>query len=201
MDIDANSKVVLGQTLPAEKTVRQHDTVRSRTNGVPVRTLNGNSWKEVVAPVTALSYIYKVDNNLEVAGSFTQTWSTGQYWTETLDRHGEETPEACRVVETLGHSTIGLAANYLLNNEFRFQGFANFSRHAGVELGRRYTNETNLESGRRGTDYTVLGLNAFYTPNFMDIGTFGVHVENTRSVASNNEVNSTVTALSYKFMF
>ena len=195
-NLDSKSKVIVGQTLPTTKTVKDNDTTVDGKKTID----GGRGYNDFVAAETAVSYIYKFDKNLEFAGTLAHNWG-GKFDWQQFDKNGNDVgPE--REIEYLPYDTIGIAASYLYS-DFEFVGYANFINDAEITVmdDNRVdtTNPFDKTYYYYGVDTTVLGVSAFW--NLAKAGTIGLNIENSRRVGGRDVTDSTTTALSYKYLF
>jgi hypothetical protein len=198
--IDAKQSLVLGQTLGTERREVRGDTIR-KTNGK--QTNKGvaddkGGWgnNDFIPAETALGYVYKVNDALEVAGTYVYNWG-GKYDWQEFDNKGKDIGEASEV-KVFSYNTFGLAADYIYS-EFQAQGYINWVK--GKEIITFDDEYNSYDEDGKGHDTTTLGVNLLWTPSFANIGTIGVSIENSKDIYGIFTTDSTTAALFYTYLF
>ncbi|GBR72998.1 hypothetical protein NO1_0454 [Candidatus Termititenax aidoneus] len=204
--IDAKQTLVIGQTLGTERKMTNGDTIY-KTNGKQTnKDKGGDGNNDFIPAETALGYVYKVSDALEVAGAYVYNWG-GKYDYQRFDNKGKDIGDALEL-NPQAYRGFGLAVDYIYS-EFQAQGYINWAKGSGVvktEDGDYVdTNSWSLLDDDnkliKGNDNTTLGINLLWTPSFANIGTVGVGIENSKDVYGVDTTDSTTTALFYTYLF
>ncbi|MDR1453557.1 MAG: hypothetical protein LBJ25_06265 [Candidatus Margulisbacteria bacterium] len=208
--IDANQTLVVGQTLGTERKFVGGDITLTRTSGgskTKTKTNGGSGYNDFIPAETALGYVYKVTDALEVAGTYVYNWG-GKIDYQAFDNKGNDVGDAVESNLQAYHG-FGLAADYVYS-EFQVQGYINWAKGSKVvknedgDYIRTVGSNTTLDDDDKlvkGNDNTTLGINLLWTPGFAKVGTVGVGIENSKDVLGVDTTDSTTTALFYTYLF
>ncbi|MDR1323291.1 MAG: hypothetical protein LBK68_02520 [Candidatus Margulisbacteria bacterium] len=208
--IDAKQTVAIGQTLGLERKLVYGDsnvTATLGSNKAKAKAKGGNGNNDFIPAETALGYIYKVNDALEVAGTYVYNWG-GKIDYQAFDTKGNDVGDAVESNLQAYHG-FGLAADYTYS-EFQAQGYINWAKGSNVvknedgDYVRAVGSNTTLDDDDKriqGNDNTTLGIILLWTPSFANVGTIGVGIENNKDVYNVDTTDSTTTALFYTYLF
>jgi hypothetical protein len=200
--IDAKQSVVLGQTLGTETRAVSGETVYKTDGKRTGKDKGGNGENRFIPAETALGYVYKVTDALEVAGTYVYNWG-GLFDYQRFDTKGKDIGYA-QATKLYSYYTMGLAADYIYS-ELQAQGYINWEKGRGVynQDGNLLGNSAIEDDDKRlnGHDIATLGVNLLWTPSFANAGTIGVGIENSKDVYGDETTDSTTAALFYTYLF
>ncbi|MDR2431646.1 MAG: hypothetical protein LBD99_05280 [Candidatus Margulisbacteria bacterium] len=194
--------------LPGQKISVSHKFASERNDNIA--ELNGKgkvttegSQNEDVPAETAIGYIVDVTDALQVAVSYKATAATSYDRDVDFNKGGVDTTVE---TATLPNSTWGLAAAYKLNPQVELQGYGTHTKGY-----RAAWNDVNLDKlgddpgWNEGFDFTQLGGNVQWTPDFFNGGTllFGIFNSKIVSIAAARgfSLDATTTLVSYSHAF
>ncbi|MDR1323725.1 MAG: hypothetical protein LBK68_04725 [Candidatus Margulisbacteria bacterium] len=171
------------------------------------KVVQEGNFNENVPAETALGYIYQINDALQAAVSYKAT-DGSNYGREIDYDKGTGVPYASKNpasewenTKTLPNSTWGLAAAYKLNPEIELQGYGTHTKGY-----RAAWNDVNLTPGdgwNEGFDFTQIGSNVQWTPDFFSGGTllFGAFNSKIFNATNGYLLDATTTLVSYSHAF
>ncbi|GBR72746.1 hypothetical protein NO1_0241 [Candidatus Termititenax aidoneus] len=194
--------------LPGQKISVSHKFASARNDNFTNldgegKVIQEGNFNENVPAETALGYIYQVNDALQAAVSYKATDGTNYGREIDYDKgngvgYANHNPSSeWENTKTLPNSTWGLAAAYKLNPAVELQGYGTHTKGY-----RAAWNDVNLTPGdgwNEGFDFTQIGGNVQWTPDFFSGGTLLFGAFNSRIFNATNGylLDATTTLVSY----
>ncbi|GBR76909.1 hypothetical protein NO2_1381 [Candidatus Termititenax persephonae] len=196
---------------PRQKISFAHKLSQDRQDSEQTVDHKGNvlaekNYNESVPNETAISYIYNVDDTLELAVSQRTVWGT-QYNRDVEVTKVARLPGGAEntaynddgPTKTLPYNTYGLSAAYQPNSEWGFLGYGNYTYGYRAAF-----NDINL-GNHKGFDFTQIGGNIQYSPSLLGGGTLLFGIFNSKIVgldpAIGFSLDATTSLVSYSHAF
>ncbi|MDR1998010.1 MAG: hypothetical protein LBQ83_06775 [Candidatus Margulisbacteria bacterium] len=187
-----NQKISLAQKFSQDRAVQKHDGKYGSAQ---------SSYLESLPNETGLSYIYSVNDSLEVAGVFKTFW--GLIYDQNIQ--SSSAPETTETVRLFPYNSYGFAASYALNSELELQGYGNYIKGYKSGVNNSVHPLTGAKEDSSGYDVSQFGGNVQYSPALLRGGTILLGSYVTKLVSMDPAIGQTFdltnTSLSYSHAF
>jgi hypothetical protein len=168
----------------------------------------GNSttyvYNEKMPNETALSYIYKVNNAWEIAGTYKAFWGVSYQKNYLGSDSAGNKIDYSEAITKHPYNVLGFATEYVMNDKWSFQGFGNFIRNY-KEIETSFPAPSKTAELDRGYNLTQLGGNIQYHLSVIKGGTILLGCYNSKLLSEDTSVgylfDITNTTLSYSQNF
>lgn len=156
-DLDAASKISFAHKMTQDRGVYYNDGLG----------ITSNVYNEKMPNETAVSYIYKINEGWEVAGTYKTIW--GVSYQKNILGSNQDYSEA---ITKHPYNVLGFATDYSLNDKWSFQGWGSYIRnYKQIETSNTSVKPKAVDEMDRGYKVTQVGGNVQYHLNAIKGGT------------------------------